>query len=139
MSPLLSDRTRQIFSQSLPLFRARKHEVIDRMQACLALAEPDQKAGQSAINTVILVEMLVHQAGHLLRTGKFDDLAHIPGEHAELGITGRTYSRFGDFLVPILKDVLGPNTPSMVPGLWCDTFWRIIRTARSAQPVLEAA
>jgi len=139
MSPLLSERTRQMFSQSLPLFRARKHEVIDRMQACLELGEPDQKAGQSAISTVVLVEMLANQARQLLRTGKFDDLAHIPGEHAELQITGRTYSRFGDFLVPILKDVLGPNTPSVVPGLWCDTFWRIIRSARSAQPVLEAA
>ena len=139
MSPLLSERTRQMLSQSLPLFQAHKHEVIDRMQACLELAEPDQKPGQSEINAMILVEMLVTQARHLLETGELDDLDHIPNEHASLQITGRTYSRFGDVLVPILKDALGPNVPSAVPGAWCDTFWSIIRAARSAQPVLEPA
>ena len=138
MSPLLSDRTRQIFSRSLPLFRARKHEVIDRMQTCLALAEPDRNATQSAIQATILVEMLVGQAGHLLRTGTYDDLGHIPAEHAELHITGRTYSQFGDFLVPILKDVLGANVPSEASGPWIDIFWSVIREA-SAQRVLEPA
>jgi len=139
MSSLLSERARRMLSKSLPLFQAHKHEVIDRMQPCLELAEPDQNPGQSEVNAMILVEMLVNQGRHLLDTGKLDDLAHIPSEHAALQITGRTYSRFGDVLVPILKDVFGPNVPSMVPGLWCDTFWRIIRAARSAHPVLEAA
>jgi hemoglobin-like flavoprotein len=139
MSTILSDRSRQMLSQSLPLVEAHKHEVIDRMQAVLALAEPDRNPGQSEINAMMLVEMLVNHVRHVLKTGKFDDLAHIPGEHEELQITGRTYSRFGDFLVPILKDVLGRNTPDTVPGLWCDAFWRIIRKATSAQPVLEAA
>ena len=139
MSPLLSERARQMLSQSRPVFQARKHEVIDRMQACLELADPDQNPGQSEINAMILVEMLIKQTRHLLETGKLDDVVHIPSEHAALQITGRTYSRFGDVLVPILNDVLGPNAPSVVPGLWCDMFWRIIRAARSAQPVLEAA
>jgi hemoglobin-like flavoprotein len=138
MSPLLSERTRQMLSQSLPLVQAHKHELIDRMQAYLELAEPDQNLGQSEINAMILVEMLVTQTRHLLETGALDDLAHIPSEHAALQITGRTYSRFGDVLVPILKDVLGPNVPSAVPGAWIDIFWSVIREA-TARPVLEAA
>jgi len=139
MSPVLSDRSRQLLSQSLPLVQAHKHEVIDRMQASLVLTEPDQDRGQSEINAMILVEMLINQVRHILDTGEFDDLVHIPHEHAQLHITGRTYSRFGDALVPILKDVLGANVPNAVPGAWCDTFWKVIQKATSAQPAFEAA
>lgn len=138
MSPLLSDRSRQLLSQSLPLVQTHKHEVIDQIQAVLALAEPDQDSGQSEINAMMLVQMLINQVSHILATGEFDDLAHIPDEHAALRITGRTYSRFGDVLAPILKDVLGVNLPSAVTGAWVDMFWSVIREA-TAQPVREAA
>ena len=138
MSPRLSRRSRQMLSQSLPLVEAHKHEVIDRIQAILALAEPDRNPGQSEINAMILVQLLISQVRHFLDTGVFDDLAHVPGEHEALGIAGRTYSRFGDVLVPILKDVLGPNLPSAVPGAWIDFFWSIIRQA-SAELLRDAA
>lgn len=138
MSPVLSDRSRQLLSLSLPLVRAHKHEVIDSMQASLVLAEPGQDPGQAEINAMILVEMLINQVSHILDTGEYDDLAHIPNEHAALHITGRTYSRFGDVLSPILKDVLGANLPSAVSGAWIDVFWSVIREA-TAQPVLKAA
>lgn len=105
-----------MLSQTLRLLQAHKHEVIDRMQASLELAEFGQE-GQSEINAMILVEMLINQARHLLETGELDDLAHIPNEHAALKITGRIYSRFGDMLVPILKDVLGPSVPNAIPGM----------------------
>ena len=132
MSPILSDRSRQVLSRSLPVIQARKHEIIDQMHACLAVAESGQNPGQSEINAMILVEMLINQVRHVLETGEFDDLAHIPSEHAALQITGRTYSRFGDFLVPVLKDALGTNAPSAAPGAWIDTFWSVIREASSS-------
>ena len=138
MSAILSDQSRQMLSRSLPMLQARKHEIIDRMQACLAVAEPGQNAGQSEINAMILVEMLINQVSHILETGEFDDLAHVPSEHAALQITGRTYSRFGDVLVPILKDALGPNVPSAAPGAWIDVFWSVVRES-SSQAVSEAA
>ena len=102
MSPILNDRSRRMLSQSLPLVQARKHEMIDRIQASLIQAEPEQDAGQSEINAMMLVEMLINQVRHVLDTGEYYDLAHIPNEHEALHITGRTYSRFGDVLVPIL-------------------------------------
>lgn len=138
MSPILSDTSRQMLSQSLPLVQARKHEVIDHMQASLALAEPDQHPGHSEINAMILVEMLITQVRHLLDSGQLDDLAHIPNEHGALQITGRTYSRFGDLLAPVLRDVLGASVPSAVSGAWIDMFWAVIREA-TARPVLKAA
>jgi len=138
MSAILSEQSRQMLSRSLPMIQARKHEIIDRMQACLAVAEPGQNAGQSEINAMILIEMLINQVSHILETGEFDDLSHIPSEHASLQITGRTYSRFGDVLVPILKDALDPNVPSAAPGAWIDIFWLVIRES-SSQAVSEAA
>ena len=138
MSPLLSDRSKQLLSQSLPLVQANKHEMIDRMQAVLALAEPDRDRGQAEINAMILVQMLINQVSHILATGEYDDLVHIPAEHTMLKITGRTYSRFGDALAPILKDVLGVNLPGTVSGAWVDSFWSVIREA-TAQPLREAA
>ena len=138
MSPILTYRSRQMLSRSLPLVQSHKPEVIGRMQAGLVLAEPGQDPGQTAINAMILVEMLIGQVRHLLDTGEYGDLGHIPNEHAALAITGRTYSRFGDVLVPILRDVLGANVPGEVPGAWSDTFWSVIRAA-TAQPVRKAA
>ena len=90
MSPLLSDHSKQLLSQSLPLVQANKHEMIDRMQAVLALAEPDRDRGQAEINAMILVQMLINQVSHILATGEYDDLAHIPAEHTMLQSTGRT-------------------------------------------------
>ena len=138
MSPVLSDRSRQRLSRSLPLVQAHKHDLIDRMQAGLAIADPDQKAGQSEINAMLLVEMLISQVRHMLDTGELDSVAPIAREHSEQHITGRTYSRFGDLLVPILRDVLGANLPIAVPGAWVDAFWTVVR-AVTAQPALEPA
>lgn len=138
MSPFPSERTRQMLSQSLPLVQAHRHDLIDRVHAGFALAEPDRNPGQSEVNAMILVEMLLAQVRHLLDRGAFHDLGGIRDEHEALQIGGRTYSRFGDLLVPILKDLLGPNVPSAVPGAWCDTFWKLIQES-AAQPVLEAA
>lgn len=139
MSPVLSDLSRQMLSRSLPLVQAHKHEVIDHMQGALELAESDQNPGQSEISAMILVAMLINQVQHLLDTGEFDNLAQISDEHAALHITGRTYSRFGDLLVPVLKDVLGPSVPDEAPGAWNDVFWRVIQKATARRPVLEAA
>jgi hemoglobin-like flavoprotein len=138
MRPILSNRSRQMLSQSLPLVHARKQELVDRMQASLVQAEPGQDRGRSEINATILVDMLIDQVRSILDHGEYGDLSHVPAEHAALQIGGRTYSRFGDALVPILKDVLGDHVPSLVSGAWIDTFWAVIRQA-TAEPVLEAA
>jgi len=139
MSPRLSNRNRQLLSRSLPVVQARKHEVIDQIQANLMLGELDQPHGQSEINAMILVALLLNQVNHVLETGEWDDLDHIQDEHSALNITGRTYSRFGDVLAPILRDVLGADAPSEVGGAWTDMFWEVIRQSRSRQRLREAA
>jgi len=139
MSAMLSDAVRQILSQSLPLIEARKEVLVDHMQARLDQSEEKQGLRRARANASILVETLIVQARRLLQTGALGDLDRIRREFAARAITGRTYSRFGDALVPILKDILGPNLPSRVPGAWCDAFWMIVRQAASGRRVIETA
>jgi hemoglobin-like flavoprotein len=77
---------------------------------------------------MVLVELLLDQAHGLIETRMPRRLGGTLAEHRALGIDGRHYSRFGDALVPILSDLLGPNVPREVPVAWCDAFWTIVRT-----------
>lgn len=137
MSPNLSNRGRKLLLESLLLVEERRHEIIDRMEEHLGLTDPSQEPGQSEIGA-IMVHLLIAQARCLSDTGSFEDLSRVVDEHSEFGISGQTYSRFGDALSPILKDVLGPCSPSAAPGIWVDLFWKLIQQARSA-PTSQAA
>ena len=139
MSPIVSDRIRQSLSQSLPLVQAHKHALIDRMEESLASAEAEaESSGQAEIAAMMLVELLIGQVRHLIETGRFDDLGHVHAEHWALAIDGRHYSRFGDALIPILRDVLGPTLPQEVPSAWCDMFWAVIRAAKPERELVPA-
>ena len=59
-------------------------------------------------------------------------------EHETLGIAGRHYSRFGDALVPVIRDVIGRGTPREVSSAWVDGFWAMIRAVQ-ADPAKAAA
>ncbi len=138
MSPSLTDRTHRLLSLSLPLVQSHRAEIVDRMQESLALAEPGLDHDAARARAAALVTLLIDQVRKLLDGGRLGDLGAIAGEHAALEIGGRTYSRFGDMIVPILRDVLGVNLPNGVAGAWCDAFWMVIQEA-TAQPMLEVA
>ena len=85
---------------------------------------------------MLLVQLLLDRVRSLVETGEFGAVDGLFDEHRALGIDGRHYSRFGDALVPILRDVLGPGAPREIAGLWCDTFWSLIRELEpSREPV----
>lgn len=131
MSAAISELTRKNLSQSLSLVEPRKEDLVDRMEASLRTGEPDDEAhGQSETVATILVDLLLTQARNLVNSGELADLRDVGAAHRGLTISGRHYSRFGDALVPILKDLLGSNVPSGVTSAWCDTFWTVIRAAQ---------
>ena len=136
MSSPVSDRTRSLLARSFPLVQQRADLFIERMERSLgAAAEPDEPIGQSELIAMMLVELLLRQARHLVESGELRGLADLAREHEALGITGRHYSRFGDALVPILRDLLSPTVPREVAGAWCDTFWAVVRAAQEAERV----
>ncbi|WP_395614417.1 hypothetical protein [Allosphingosinicella sp.] len=123
-------RTRSLIARSLPLVQQRRDALVERMET--ALAELDTtwtEIGQAEVTAAVLVELLLDEARHLVESGTFGPLGRLPGEHSLLGIAGRHYSRFGDALIPALRDLLGPIPPRELLAAWCDLFWAIIRAA----------
>ena len=130
MSAATSERTRTFISRSLPLVQPHKEHLITRMESNLRLDEPDgTPIGHSELSAMILVELLLTQAHHLSSSSELGDLRDVADEHRAHGISGRDYSRFGDALVPVLKDLFGARVPPEVPAAWCDMFWVIVRAA----------
>lgn len=130
--PMMDDGARHILYQSLPVLATHKHQLIDAMQESLAAVEgPDEPFGQAEVTAMMLIEMLVAQTSELLERGTLSDPARMIADHRANDIVGRHYSRFGDALVPVMRDVLGARLPRELPAIWCDTFWTIIRTAHA--------
>jgi len=139
MSDTISIRSRSALSRSLPLLQQRRDQLVARMETALAeLDTKDSAIGQAEVTAVILVELLLDEARQLVASGAFGPLGHVPGEHYLLDINGRHYSRFGDALMPVLRDLLGPVTPREVLAAWVDTFWAILRAAEESGAVAAA-
>ena len=136
MSSPVSDRTRSLLARSYPLVHQRADLLIEHMERNLgATAEPGEPIGQSELIAMMLVELLLRQAKHLVESGEMRGLDDLAREHEQLGITGRHYSRFGDALVPVIRDLLSPTVPREVAGAWCDTFWAVVRAGQEAERV----
>lgn len=130
MSEAVSNRTRSLLARSLPLVQQRRELLVQRMETALAELDGKESAiGQAEVTAVVLVDLLLEEARQLVEAGAFGPLGYVSGEHYLLDITGRHYSRFGDALMPALRDLLSPVTPREVRTAWCDTFWAIIHTA----------
>lgn len=136
MSTEISDRTRDLLAQSLPLMEQRKDALIDHLGAYLGGAGD---AGEDAeLVAIMLTELMIGQAGHLVRSGGLRDVEDVGHEHRMLRIQGRHYSRYGDALPRVIRDVLGPNVPREVAGAWGDAFWAIIRAVQAGDVGVDA-
>ena len=131
MSEAVTNRTRSLIARSLPLVQQRREALVERME--IALAELDTTwiaVGQAEVTAVVLTDLLLDEARQLVESGAFGPLGTMNGEHYLLDITGRHYSRYGDALIPVLRDLLGPIPPREVLAAWGDTFWAIIHSAQ---------
>lgn len=133
----ISDRTRDLLAQSLPFMEQRKDALIERLGAYLGSAgDADEDAELVAI---MLTELMIGQAVNLVRSGDLHDLDDVGHEHRMLRIHGRHYSRYGDALNPVIRDVLGPQVPGEVAGAWGDIFWTIIRAMQALEKEVDAS
>lgn len=134
MSEVVSKHIRSLIARSLPLVQQRKEALVERMEAALATLDTKEPAdGQAAVTAVVLTDLLLDEARQLIEAGAFGPLGAVTGEHYLLDITGRHYSRFGDALIPALRDLLGPIPPRETLSAWCDLFWAIIRAAEGVR------
>ena len=140
MNSPVSTRLRSLLSRSLPLVQQHKAVLVERIERSLAAAEgADEPFGQAEVSAMMLVELLLGQARSLVESGVLAPLGDVAAEHRALGITGRHHSRFGDALVPILRDLLGTTVPREIPAAWCDLFWAVLREAQAAEAKVPVA
>jgi hemoglobin-like flavoprotein len=127
MSTIISDRTRNHLFHSLSAVETHKEAVIEAMASSLAASEPhEQPSAHARTTAMLLVNMLVQEARHLIQKRDPEELELHIAEHELHGIAGRHYSRFGDALIPVLRDAIGPGLSKTVAAAWCDAFWAII-------------
>lgn len=127
---LVTAHVRKSLAQSLALVEAQRPQLIERMEEYLvACEEPGEDFGQAEISALVLVDLLLAKAREIVEQGEARNLGAIPAQHRLLDIDGRHYSRFGDALVAILRDLLGANVPPAIPAAWCDAFWAVIHAA----------
>ena len=139
MSSLVSETTRQQLAKSLTLLDSHKDQILEAIEASLRAAESaDDSFGQAEVTAMILVELLLRQGRNLVERGALNLRPGTLDEHRALEIGGRHYSRFGDSLVAILRDTLGPRTPREITSAWCDAFWLIIRAVVDQRELVEA-
>ena len=136
MSTEVSDRTRDLLAQSLPLMEQRKDALIDRLGHYLR-ADGDAD-DDSELVAIMLTELMISQGGDLLCGGVLRNVGDVGHEHRMLRIQGRHYSRYGDALAPVIRDVLGPKVPPEVAGAWGDAFWTIIRAVQTCDESVDA-
>ena len=125
MSQAISERTTAFLARSLPMVRQHKAEIVVRMEMSLRDVAPEP-GDRAELIARTLLGLLIAQAAGLVDGGRPAGLESAARELRSLEIGGRHYSRFGDALVPILKDVLGGATPRQVASAWCDTFWLMV-------------
>lgn len=134
----LSDRTRDLLVQSLPLMEQRKDALIEGLARYLR-SDTGEAHQDSELVAIVLTDLLMGQASHLVRSSALLDLDEICFEHSRLRLQGRHYSRYGDALAPVIRDVLGPKLPREVAGAWGDVFWAIFRAVQAPEAGATAA
>ena len=128
MTDLISETTRERLACSLVLVQANRAALVEGMKRALLSSEGrEEPLGDTQTMAQMLVDMLVGEAWRVVSEGSAADLAAYASEQAVLGIDGRHYSRFGDALVPLMRDVLGLSFPAEMAGAWVDTFWALVR------------
>ena len=125
MSVVIGAANRAQLSQSLPIVLQHRAHLLDRLEAQLAQIDAGS-IGNSGTAAPALVEFLIDAARSIIESGELAQDPDVLALHDALGISGRHYSRFGDALIPTLKDI---SLPTAVATIWGDVFWSAIREA----------
>jgi len=135
MSNILNPMTRILLVQSLPSIEIGEDELRRRMSASLTRSRHDPELSDTPdLVAALLVTFLVEQVRHVLEAGEPKDFQPFRAEHRRHGIDGRHYSRFGDALVPVLSDILGPTYPRAAVEAWSDAYWALVRRLQQDGP-----
>ena len=128
---IASPNNRTLLIRSVAAIEAAQDSIRQQLGMSLARSERDPELSDSPDRMAgLLLSFLLGQVKHIIEAGEPRDLGDARAQHRLHGIEGRHYSRFGDALVPILRDALGPTHPRATATAWCDAFWAIVQRMR---------
>jgi hypothetical protein len=132
MNDSASRHFRAFLMQSLPAVEERKAELEDRLANSLRRSEQDPElSDHPEMIARLLLDFLIRQARHGVGSDAPPDLSVHRAQQEIAGIDGRHYSRFGDALVPVFRDALGPTYPRDTASAWSDLFWSSVQRLRA--------
>ena len=128
MNTLLSSHSITHLVLSLPPVESRRDSIAEALAAGLAGGEPSSELSPSPrFVAILLLDFVIDQVRHVVEGGAPRNLALHHAEHRRHDIAGRHYSRFGDALVPVLRDSLGPTYARETASAWGDAFWALVQ------------
>jgi hypothetical protein len=135
----VSTNTRTLLVQSIAAVEGAQDKMLQRLSISLARSEQDPELSDKPDRMAsLLLSFLLKQVKHIIEAGEPRDLDVDRAQHRLSGIEGRHYSRFGDALVPIFRDALGPTYPRATAAAWCDAFWGIVQRMRQGRETSDS-
>ena len=139
MSIDLSERSRAIVAESLPLMEEHRAPLQEALERYMARQGPYHPSSERAKTTAgALADMLFGQASQLSRRDPTAGIGAAAEFHRALALGGEHYSIFGDALKPIMIDVLGSKATPPVIAAWIDAYWAIVRLLHRQETRLAA-
>ena len=132
MTTDLSDRTRDIVAHTLPLMARHRASLEEALRDHMVRDDIDASSVQA------IMDMLYDHARQLRGYGIPDGTADTAARHRALALDTVQYSRFGDALKPVMRDVLGSSAMPPMRAAWADFYWAIVRTVLREETRLAA-
>ena len=136
MTTNLSERTRAIVAETLPLMKQHRAPLEAALERFMARLGPS--AERPDVTTGAITDLLLDHARQLGGKGPPAGIAETARRHRTLAIDSIHHACFGDALKPIMKDVLGAKATPPVLAAWGDTYWAIVRMLVAQETRLAA-
>ena len=139
MTNLVSDRTRSIVIETLPLMEQHRQAVEQALERYSVRLDSDDRSGErSKAAARAIADMLYGHARQLGDNGAPAGIVEMAQQHPALALGTARLSSFGDALKPIMRDALGAKATPPVLAAWGDAYWAIVRTLRRQEMRLAA-
>lgn len=139
MKTAIGENAAVLVSRSLPLME-RHRPVLQR-----AIGRYMARCGRHDRETVrheaagrAIMDMLFDYARGVGAGSSWPHLDEAAHRHHLQGVGPGDYSRFGDGLGAVMRDVLGPAATPSLRGAWGDAYWALVRGLRRKPLALAA-
>jgi hypothetical protein len=139
MKTALSNNSVNLILKSLPMMERNRGQLGSALGRYMARAgHYDPSVGGDKIARGAITDMLFDHARAIAGARPLIRIEETARQHRMLGLTAEHYSRFGDGLGTVMKDVLGANASPAVLAAWGDAYWAIVRSVSPAAHLAAA-